>query len=125
MISMFKSCIFGFVTFGVYSIRMFLINTFAVGIIIHSLILDRKSILALKLIPHGIIEFFVIALQVLFPMAIWIYLIGNLKKILQSELKIKDMFMQIIFYVIQTLLLSTNLLLIAAIIEHFISLIKL
>ena len=121
---MIKSCSLGFVTFGIYSTYTFLLNTTTVGIIIHSLIVNNVPLLTIKLVPHGIIEYFVIAQETLFPIAVWIYILRNIKKVLQRETSLKFVLKQILLFTIQTLLISFLLLLIAAVIECAISLIK-
>ena len=123
-VTMLKSCIYGFISFGAYSTYTFILNITSLGFIINSLLTNNKYLLILKLVPHGLIELFVVSIETTLPIFLWGIIIKNIKPILQKTITVKNLLKKLFHYAAYSILFSSFLLVIAAFIEYLIALVK-
>lgn len=117
----FINLLLGVITFGLFPIGSIIQNTYSLSIIANRLFISNKKTLIIRLIPHGILEIFILVLICIYSIQISIYIVKQLKIVIQnkhSKIKNKkDIFIQ---FVVECIFI-TILLAIAAVIEYFVS----
>lgn len=121
---MFKNILFGFLTFGVYSLFSISQNVLTLGIISNSLIHEGYSILFYKMIPHGLFELLGLAISLSIIIFCYYKILLNIPKVVKKDINLKDLFFDIINYINSILIIEFFLFGIAGIIEVLISQIK-
>lgn len=117
----FINLLLGVITFGLFPIGSIIQNTYSLSIIANRLFISDKKSLIIRLIPHGILEIFILVLICIYSIQISIYILKLLKLIIQNKhSKIKNNKEFLIHFIVECIFISV-LLAIAAVIEYFVS----
>lgn len=117
----FINLLLGVITFGLFPIGSIIQNTYSLSIIANRLFISDKKSLIIRLIPHGILEIFILVLICIYSIQISVYILKLLKLIIQNKhSKIKNNKEFLIHFIVECIFISI-LLAIAAVIEYFVS----
>ncbi len=117
----FINLLLGVITFGLFPIGSIIQNTYSLSIIANRLFISDKKSLIIRLIPHGILEIFILVLICIYSIQISVYILKLLKLIIQNKhSKIKNNKEFLIHFIVECIFISV-LLAIAAVIEYFVS----
>ena len=124
LVLVFKNIVIGFFTFGAYPLYVVVQNSIAIGIVMNHLFSKQHYLSGLKSVPHGLIEYFQIALSLAVVLKCMVFSYGEFIKIVKKEIKIRQYVDEVSETLKLVLLLELVIFLSAAIVEVLVSWVK-
>lgn len=116
-----SNLLFGIPTFGIFVVMTIIENIYALIVIMNSLFLANDINSIFRLIPHGILELFILIWAFVKSIEISILLFKTIRSLIIRENFLKQNFKQCINKIISSIILIAFLLFIAAILEYIVS----
>lgn len=111
----------GIVTLCISSLYTYFINIISLGTIANCVILNGFANLTVKLIPHGLIELFVLNIALMQSIFLHIYFIKDIKKVIFKKISLKNISYKYFSFIIINELAIIVFIFIAAIAEYGVS----
>lgn len=114
--------VLGCISGGLFVLFTVAQNFYSLAVIGNALVLHNRSYLILKLVPHGIIELFVLVLVWTLSITYSIAIYKLLKKVILRDNSVKDLIKNYTGYAIFDVIMIVVLLGLAAVVEYMVSL---
>lgn len=110
----------GLITFGIFPIFSVFQNVYTLGIISNAIVKNGKEFLLLRIVPHGILEIFILSLSLIILFSIWVNAFLLIKNIILKNsigYYVKKLYQNLVFDIFIVFIL----LIVAGIVEYFAS----
>lgn len=111
----------GIATFGIASTYLFFYNAISLGTIANALVLGGMPEMALRMLPHGLVELMVLVVVTVFPIVLDVYVFRKMKAVLFGEIKLGTVLKTVLAFLITNLMAVEVLLLAAGAVEYIVS----
>jgi uncharacterized membrane protein SpoIIM required for sporulation len=119
--SMLAGALGGVATFGLASTYLFFYNAISLGTIANALVLGGMPDMALRMLPHGLVELVALVLVAVFPIVVVVYLLKQVKAVIIGDNTLGKAIKDALIFMGLNLAAVEGILLIAAVIEFAVS----
>ena len=111
----------GVATFGIVSGYQFFFNTVSLGIISNALISGGMPDMALRMLPHGLVELIALVIMAIYPLVLDVYTVRHIKPLISGNTSIGELIKNILVFSVVNLVVIESILFIAGIVEYVVS----